>query len=434
MTTTTVDAFPDTPATMRRDWKIISLIGAAHSCSHFFQLVFPTLFLPLSTAFGYDFVQLGFLVSVFFIVSGIGQAVSGFIVDRMGAAPVLQFGLACFVVAGVLIGLSQNYVMLLLAAAIGGLGNSVFHPADFSILNHRVSPRRLGHAFSTHGFTGNLGWALTPLFMTALIHWADWRVAAFGAGALVGVVLVVVWFGRHLLADSQLGRRAAQAAQEDKPADKQQAAPSLANQSVKNTLAVLLVQPALWGAFFFFVFSSISLSAVQNYTIPMLSEVYNIDKVLAGTALSVYMLASALGMIAGGFLVNTSHNSERIVGLSLVMAGVLLAGLATAALPAWLAVIFVTLGGFCAGIATPSRDMLIRRATPRGATGTVYGLVYSGMDVGAAVAPVAFGLMLDAGYRSGPWYGAAITFIVAAWLAYLVARFVALRETKAAAV
>lgn len=167
---------------------------------------------------------------------------------------------------------------------------------------------------------------------------------------------------------------------------------------------------------------------MQNYTIPMLSGVYGIDKVLAGTALSVYMAASALGMIAGGFVVGASLASERVVALSLVMAGALLACLATGLLPAWAAVIFVTLGGFCAGVATPSRDMLIRRATPRGATGTVYGLVYSGMDVGAAVAPVVFGLMLDAGYGSGPWYGAAITFVIAAWLAYLVSRFVLRRE------
>src|SRR5690606_34705 len=130
------------------------------------------------------------LASVFFVISGLGQASSGFIVDRIGPTPVLRFGLACFVISGVLIGLSTNYAMLMLAAAIGGAGNSVFHPVDFSIINHRVSSRRMGHAFSTHGFTGNLGWALTPIFMTTLIHLGDWRLAAFGAAGLVGAVLL----------------------------------------------------------------------------------------------------------------------------------------------------------------------------------------------------------------------------------------------------
>lgn len=244
MTTTTADAFPDTRATMKRDWKIISLVGVAHSCSHFFQLVFPTLFLPLSAAFGYDYVQLGFLVSVLFAASGIGQAASGFIVDRMGAAPVLLFGLASFVVAGILIGLAQGYGMLLLAAVIGGLGNAVFHPADFAILNHRVSPRRLGHAFSTHGFTGNLGWALTPIFMATLIHWGDWRIASFGASALIGAVLLLVWLRRDLLEDAALKRRPAAHEQEEGGQK------SLAQMSIGRTLATLATQPALWGAFF----------------------------------------------------------------------------------------------------------------------------------------------------------------------------------------
>src|SRR5690625_106464 len=134
----------------RNDWLLIALIGAIHGSSHFFQLVFPTLFLYLHQAFGFDYFQLGVLVTAFFFVSGIGQASSGFIVDRIGPMPVLHFGLLSFVVAGVLISVSQNYWMLLAAAVIGGAGNSVYHPVDYSIINQRVSPARLGHAFSVH--------------------------------------------------------------------------------------------------------------------------------------------------------------------------------------------------------------------------------------------------------------------------------------------
>ncbi|MDX3894810.1 MFS transporter [Pusillimonas sp.] len=421
MVATTFDQFADTPAVKRRDWKIIGLIGAGHSCSHFFQLVFPTLFLPLAAEFGYDFVQLGLLASIFFIVSSLGQASSGFVVDRIGPTPVLRFGLACFVVSGVLIGLSSNYAMLVLAAVIGGAGNSVFHPVDFSIINHRISSRRLGHAFSTHGFTGNLGWALTPVFMTTLIHLANWRVAAFGAAGLVAVVLFLIWVGRDLLA----GRNEERSMVKPKAGE----TPDLAQQSVGRTLATLLVQPALWGAFFFFACTSIALSAVQNYTIPMLGDVYGIDKVMAGTTLSAYMLASALGMIAGGFLVNATPNTERTVAMSLIVAGVLLVLLASGVLISPLAMVVVGLAGFCAGVSTPSRDMLIRRVTPKGATGTVYGLVYSGMDVGASLGPVGFGLMLDAGHTQGPWIGAAIAFVAASGLAMMVARSVNARTS-----
>lgn len=418
MVAVTADAVADTPAIRRRDWQIISLVGAAHACSHFFQLVFPTLFLSLAQQFGYDFAQLGLLVSTFFLVSCFGQASSGFVVDRIGPTPVLRFGLAGFVAAGLLIAFSNGYAMLLLAAVIGGLGNSVFHPVDFSIMNHRVSPRRLGHAFSTHGFTGYLGWALTPVFMTFFIQAYNWRVAAAAAAALVAIVLFLTWLGRHLLAGKNQEQPAQVQAGSAQETAKQ---PDLAQQSVWQTLLALLAKPVLWGAFLFFAFTAASLSAIQNYTIPMLGGVYGIDKVLAGSTLSAYMITAAGGMVLGGFLVGATARTERIVAGSLVMAGLFLVVLATGMVSSWLAMVLVALAGFCSGVAAPSRDMLIRRVTPKGATGAVYGLVYSGMDVGSSLAPVVFGLMLDIGWGVGPWYGAALSFVAGALLAVWVA-------------
>lgn len=420
MTALTADSLIDTPQIRRKDWQIIALIGAAHACSHFFQLVFPTLFIALNSEFGFNYSQLGLLVAIFFIVSGVGQACSGFLVDRMGPTPILLFGLTSFVVAGVLIGLANGYVVLMLAAIIGGLGNSIFHPVDYSILNHHVSPRRLGHAFSTHGFTGNLGWALTPVFMSTLIYLANWRVAAVGAGLLVAVVLVLVWFGRSLLA----GETVAAGARVDNAPE------ALASKTIGQTLNYLARQPALWGAFGFFVLTSVALSVVQTYSIPMLGDVYGIDPVLAGTALSAYMLASALGMILGGFLVGQNLRTELTIAASLILAGLLLLLLASGWVTPVLAMAAVALGGFCSGVSTPSRDMLIRRITPKGATGTVYGLVYSGMDVGASLAPVGFGIMLDAGLVRGPWVGGAMAFWAAALAALLIGRSVAARSPR----
>ncbi|PLC54923.1 MFS transporter [Pollutimonas nitritireducens] len=421
MDSATLDQAPDTSSRKRQDWLIISLVGAVHSSSHFFQLVLPTLYLSLAHEYGYDFVKLGMLASAFFLVSCFGQASSGFVVDRIGPAPVLRFGLTCFVVSGILIGISTGYPMLLLAAVIGGIGNSVFHPVDFSILNHKVSPRRLGHAFSTHGLTGNLGWALTPVFMATIIYLANWRVAAFSAASLVAVVLFLTWLGRGLLANSGQALPNDEAVANVAVASNAAVA-DLSDRTAMQTLTTLLGQPALWGAFLFFAFTSMALSAVQNFTIPMLSEVYDIDKIVAGTTLSAYMVAAALGMLAGGFLAGATPNTERTVAVSLVLAGVLLLVLAYGAIPPSYAIALVAMAGFCSGVSAPSRDMLIRRVTPKGATGAVYGLVYSGMDVGSSLAPVGFGLMLDAGFVQGPWFGAAIGFGVAAALALWVAR------------
>ncbi|WP_088141584.1 MFS transporter [Achromobacter xylosoxidans] len=416
-------------AARRRDWKIILLIGVAHASSHFFQLVLPSLYVSLGNEFGLDFARLGLLVSTFYVVSGIGQASSGFVVDRIGARPVLWFGLTCFVLSGVLIGSANGYAMLVAAAVVGGIGNSVFHPADYSIINHRISAPRLGHAFSTHGLTGNLGWALTPVFMTSITLLADWRVAAYSAAGLVALVLLLTVLGRDLLggpspleghADAEAGKLAA------KPAAKPQ-------ESVLTTLSTLLSKPALWGAFLFFACTSIALSSVQNYTIPLLGQLYDLSKVAASSALSGYMVASAAGMAAGGFLVSANPRTERTVMVALILAGLTLVVLALGLVPAALAAPVVALAGFCSGVAAPSRDMLIRRVTPKGSTGSVYGLVYSGMDVGSALGPLAFGLLLDAGLRQGPWVGAGVAFAAAAFLAQWIAVQARRAEPAAAA-
>ncbi len=412
MNTAVKKATPES-ALRRRDWQIIMLVGVAHSSSHFFQLVLPSLYVSLGLQFGLDFARLGLLVSTFYVVSGIGQASSGFVVDRIGARPVLWFGLACFVLSGLIIGSANGYTMLMVAAAIGGIGNSVFHPADYSIINHRISPQRLGHAFSAHGLTGNLGWALTPVFITTITLLTDWRVAAYSAAALVAVVLLMTIIGRDLLGEPA-GEGVAAAAKADTSTAAKPPATVL-------TLSALLAKPALWGAFLFFAFTSIALSSVQNYTIPLLGALYDLSKVAASSALSGYMLASALGMAAGGFLVSATPRTERTVLVALIMAGLTLVVLAMGWVPAVLAAPVVGLAGFCSGIAAPSRDMLIRRVTPKGSTGSVYGLVYSGMDVGSALGPLAFGLLLDAGFRQGPWIGAGVAFTIAALLAQWIA-------------
>lgn len=392
--------------TKRQDWQTISLLGLVHASSHFYQLILPTLFWYLSRDFGYDYVQLGFLVTCFFLVSGLGQASSGFVVDRIGPAPVMFFGLGSFVVSALLLAMAPNYLILLLAAVIGGAGNSVFHPVDYSIINHRISAARLGHAFSIHGLTGNLGWAAAPLFITTLSTLFSWRVAVFSAAALIGFILFLSIWQRKLWGKGQ--------SNVDENTD-------LSHQGILATLLILVKKPTLWGAFLFFAFSSIALSAVQNYTIPLLSSVYGLSQIIGGSTLSAYMVAAAVGMAGGGFLAGASAKSERIIFISLCTSGLLMLLLALNIGTSSVAVALVVAAGFFSGVAAPSRDMLVRKVTPKGATGTVYGLVYSGMDVGASIAPLAFGYMIDAQFDRGPWFGAALAFIISAICALAVA-------------
>lgn len=394
------------PASAATDWKVIALVGVAHGSSHFFQLVIPLLYMALVSTFNLDFARFGLLISVFYILSGLGQASSGFVVDRIGGCRVLWFGLACFVVSALLLAGAQNYAMLMAAAALGGLGNSIFHPADFSILNHRVSPARLGHAFSTHGLSGSLGWAAAPVLITSLSLWIGWRPTMLVIAALIAVILLATIMWRHLLELETLVEGAGKGSQ--------------APQSFADTFRALLANPALWGAFAFFAFTSVALSAIQNYTLPILGALYNMSEVVASSALSSYMLASAAGMVVGGFVATATPRTERVVSGAYLVAGLLLFTLAGGLLPAFMALPLVAAAGLCTGVAGPSRDMLIRGVTPKGSMGSVYGLVYSGMDVGAALAPVLFGLMLDAGHLSGPWLAAAAAMWLATFTASLI--------------
>lgn len=411
------------PQPANRDWHTIALVGIAHATSHFFQLLIPTLYTALGLAFGLDYAQLGLLVSLFFVASGVGQACSGFIVDRIGARSVLWFGLGSFMTAGLLISAAPNYHVLILAALIAGLGNAVFHPVDYAIINHRIHPERLGHAFSMHLLTGSLGWALAPIMLSTITVAAGWRTAALCAALLAGIVLLLCLLGRDYLGDSHSAiRYAPQTGTAARPATAPSAEPTAVPTAVPISLLSLLKRPVLWAAFAFFATSSLAFSSVQNYTIPILQTVHQLSEVLASSALSGYMAAAALGMFAGGFLARSNARNERVIGTALVLSGLMLVLVALQWVPSQAVVFAIALAGFFSGIAGPSRDMLIRRVTPKGSVGSVYGLVYSGMDVGAALGPLAFGVMMDAGQMQGPWLAAGAAMCCSAMLAAAIAR------------
>ena len=252
------------------------------------------------------------------------------------ARPVLWFGLSCFVVSGLLIGSANGYAMLMAAAVVGGIGNSVFHPADYSIINHRVTAPRLGHAFSAHGLTGNLGWALTPVFMTSITLLADWRVAAYCAAGLVALVLLLAVLGRDLIG----GPAAAEG-----DVAKAGTRPAAAQQGVLATLATLLSAGAVGRLpVLRFHFDRAVLGAELHHS--LLGQLYDLSKVAASSALSGYMIASAVGMAAGGFLVSANPRTERTVMVALILAGLTLVVLALGLVPAALAAPVVGLAGF----------------------------------------------------------------------------------------
>ena len=184
---------------MRSDARVIGLVGLAHGVSHFYHLILAALFVWLKPAFNLSYAELGLLMTVFFIISGVGQALAGFVVDRFGARAVLFTGVLLLGVSALALAQAHSYTALMLGAMLAGTGNSVFHPADYTILNQRVSPARVAYGFSMHGISGNIGWALAPVFMTYVATHYDWRVALMSASVLPFGVLLVLFLNRHAI-------------------------------------------------------------------------------------------------------------------------------------------------------------------------------------------------------------------------------------------
>ncbi len=389
------------PVPLARDARIIGLIGIAHGLSHFFHLIVAPLFPWLKADYGYSYAELGFIMTVFFIVSGCCQALAGFVVDRYGAGRTLIGGLACLSAGAACLGFSDGYAGLLLGAGLAGLGNCVFHPVDFSLLNARVSVPRLGPAYSVHGLSGSLGWAFAPVFLVGIAAPFGWRNALFAAALLPLAMIIVLLLNRAALFG---------ASGEDSERANDEAGPA--------PLLAFLREPQIWWCFGFFVFVSAAIGASQNFAPTIFGKLYNIDVPSAAMSVTAMMLGSALGMGFGGWLVMRSRNLERNISAALAFGVLSAIVIGLGAGTAGIALVLIGLMGFGIGLSGPSRDMLIRSATPPGATGRVYGVVYSGLDVGIAAAPVAFGGMLDHGFVAEVFYGIALCLgfaIVTAW-------------------
>ena len=366
---------PTAPPSLRSDVRVIGLIGAAHFFSHFFQLTLPPLFPLLKSVLGVPYVALGLVMSVFYAASGIGQTLSGFLVDRIGAHRVLLSGMALFASAIALAGFVPSYWMLLPVALLAGLGNSVFHPADYSILNASVDPRRIGRGYSVHAISGNLGWAVAPTVVFGLTAHFGWRAALVTVGSLGLAMVVVLATQRAAFVQSRYDTRGTGAGAE---------------------LRLLLSAPIL-SAFAYFAFIATALIGVQTFGVTGLMRIYDTPLALATGALTAFLLGGAGGILAGGFLADRTRRHDIVAVGGLVIAAGFMMLLATGALAPSLLPMILALTGLCHGATGPSRDMLVRAATPPGASGKVFGFVYSGLDLGACLTPLAFGWLLDHG-------------------------------------
>ncbi|MCE2493398.1 MAG: MFS transporter [Alphaproteobacteria bacterium] len=393
-------------APLSRDVKVIGLVGSAHVVSHFFQLALPPLFPILKDDLGVSYAALGLLSTVFFIASAVTQPAMGFLVDRIGARRVLIIGITLLGLSYLMMGLLPTYPAFIVLAAIGGVGNSVFHPADYSILTASVSERRLGRAYSAHTVGGNVGWTLAPIVMIALATVIGWQSALISIG-IAGLALgaFLTWRGSLLRDESDAHRRSE----------------GDGDGGSRTTGFAFLFNASILASFIFFMFLAMGQFGIQSFSVTALNTVYGVDLALAGSALTTYLAAGAIGTIVGGIAADRVRDPGMIVAVTFAITVLIFVAMGGLELPFWAMFTGFALTGFAMGVAMPSRDLIVKRATPAGATGRVFGFVYSGLDIGGTITPVLFGTFMDLG-RPHWLYHTVALLIFAAICSVLVVR------------
>ena len=374
---------------VRREVEAVGLISAAHFLSHFYQLALPPLFILIHDDLGVGYLALGSTVAAYNIATAVLQTPIGFLVDRIGARGVLIAGLAVNAAAIAAVGFAETYWGLMAAMIVAGAGNAVFHPADFALLSSSVDDRRLGRAFSLHSLSGSLGFAAAPVFVLFLASVWDWRTALVAAGA-VGLALACAL---PAFSGSIRDNRARERKQ-------------------KSADWTLLLDRTILSFFGFYALSAAAGAGISGFSVVAFIAIYDASPELAGGVLTAFYLLTGLGVALGGYIADRSKRPDAVLGICYAAAACALIAVATGALAFWLVTVAFCLAGAFRGIVNPSRDVLLKRLTPAGAVGTVFGFVTTGFNVGLGTAPVLYGWMMDLGRPDAVfWIAAGFTVL-----------------------
>jgi MFS family permease len=376
--------------------RTLAAISVAHWVSHFHLFVLPMLFPFLKEQLGVGYIELGFALTVFGVVSGLTQAPIGYLADHIGARKVLLIGLTVGGLALIMLGLQLSYVSLIVCAALLGLANSVYHPCDYAILSTHMDEARMGRAFSVHTFAGFLGGAVAPAIMAALVATVGGLGALIVAGAIGPVVALLL-----------IAVRIPDASSADRKTD---GAPTPQQSIVTPAIIVLTI---------FFMLLGLSNAGISNFGVVALMSGYSVTFSAANIALTAFLGASAAGVLAGGYLADRTQRHGNVAAACFAINAVIITVIATINLPSVVLTAAMGLAGFLGGVIAPSRDMLVRNAAPAGAAGRAFGIVSTGFNFSGILSPLLFGWIMD---QSLPhWvFGASAIFMVLTVLLALV--------------
>jgi len=371
-------------------------ISVAHWVSHFHIFVLPMLFPFLKAQLGVGYIELGFALTLFAVTSALTQAPIGYLADYVGARKILLIGLTVGGCALIGLGLHLSYSSLIVCAILLGLANSVYHPADYAILSAHMDEARMGRAFSIHTFAGFLGGAVAPAIMAALVA----TIGGLGALIVAGAVGPLVALFLMVLGIPDAG------ANRDKSRD--DGAPKAS-----------VITPALIVLTAFFTLLSLSNAGINNFGVVALMSGYGTSFSSANIALTAFLGASAVGVLAGGYLADRTHRHGQVAAACFAINAALVLLIALVSLPSAVLTLVMGLAGFLGGVIAPSRDMMVRNAAPPGAAGRAFGIVSTGFNFGGIVSPLLFGWIMD--QQMPYWvFGASVIFMVMTVLLALV--------------
>ena len=379
--------------------RTLAAVSTAHWVSHFHFTALPMLFPFLKEQLGVDYLELGFALTVFAVISGLTQAPMGYLADRIGARKVLLMGLTLGGFALIMLGLHLSYASLIVSAVLLGLANSVYHPADYAILSAHMDDARMGRAFSIHTFAGFLGGAVAPAIVAALVAITGGYGALIVVGAvgpLVALLLIAVGIPDASAADRRIdGARAPR-------------------QSI--------ITPAIIVLTIFFMLLSLSNAGIGNFGVVALMSGYGASFSGANIALTAFLGASAIGVLAGGVLADRTRRHGQVAAACFAINAAIVLVIATINLPSLLLTAAMAAAGFLGGVIAPSRDMLVRDAAPPGAAGRAFGIVTTGFNLGGIVSPLLFGWIMDQNWPQWVFGASAVFMIVTVLLALVTDR------------
>lgn len=394
MVTTTEQIAPQGTLWTGSTGRTLGVVAIAHWLSHFHIMVLPPLFPVLKDMLGVGFVEFGLALTVFSIVSGLTQAPMGFLVDRLGAQRILVVGLCLGGAAFMLLGLTLAYPALLACAALAGLANSVYHPCDYALLSAAIDDKRMGRAFSIHTFAGYLGGAVAPAILLVLVALVGVRWTLVVAGALGPIAALLV-------ATTPIPRTTPNSASKSPGANRRAMAGVL-------TIPILVLTV-------FFILISLSNGGLSSFSVVALMSSHALSFETANVALTAFLGAGAVGVLAGGLLADRTVRHGLVAAACFAANAFIIGIIALVTPPPLVIVALLGLAGFLGGIIAPSRDMLVRKAAPSGAAGSAFGIVSTGFNIGGIAAPMLYGFIMDQGWARGV-FGVAVGFMLVAVL------------------